>query len=60
MNQILEVFAGYVITCKIENTPEWMEGLCDSLNVVAETLECPLVFEFDGEGIRGVGVGDEN
>ena len=59
MNEILGTFAGYVRTCRTENTPEWMEGLADALNVVADALECPLVFEFDGDSIRGVGVGDE-
>jgi hypothetical protein len=58
-SDILRKFAGYVLTCKVDNTAEWMEGLANELNVVGEELDCPTVFEFDGDGIRGIGVGDE-
>lgn len=59
MREKLREFASYVLTCKVDNTTEWMEGLANALNVVGEALDCSLIWEFDGDGIRGIGVGDE-
>ncbi len=58
MQEKLEQFAGYVMTCKTENTPEWMEGLADWLNEVADAVGAPVIFEFNGDEIRSIGIGD--
>jgi hypothetical protein len=57
--RVLTNFAGYVLTCKTENTADWMEGLAEEITKVADAVGFQLVYEFDGTGIRGFGVGDE-
>jgi len=44
--------AGYVLSCKAENTTDWMQGLAEELNTFAESIGYTDRFYFDGIYIR--------
>jgi hypothetical protein len=46
-------FAGYALTCRLHNQAEWMEGLVEHINKMAEIIGDSSRFAFDGDGIRG-------
>ena len=50
-NRFLQ-FCGYILTCKKENTDEWMECLVDTLNLTAKYLECGQQFEYRNGQIK--------
>ena len=46
----LEQFASYVATCRQRNTREWLEGLLDKLQAVAERVSPETLFRLTNVG----------
>jgi len=40
--------AGYALTCRKQNTDEWMEGLADALNDYADAMNANVKLRYDG------------
>lgn len=54
----LEEFVGCVLSVRVNNTVEWMEGVCSDVNALCERVGDGDRFRFDGDGIRKVRVLD--
>jgi hypothetical protein len=49
VEEAVSAFAGYVITCKKENTDDWMQGLASQVNELCEIIGDDDRFGYDGE-----------
>lgn len=39
----------YVLSCRLKNTEDWMEGLAEQINSLCEEFEDPGRFRFNGD-----------